>query len=625
MRKWVGAKSYLVRLLCLVAIPCIGLLALSSNGAAQTTSTAPIRTLLRAPILDCAASQAPSHPSELGANTITVHAVTDSDVTEAYPTSNCGSEVVMRVGYDDYLEPDGKIIRGLIKFPLTAIPQVATVTNASLQVFLVESWDFEGATRVITAYRVTQPWVEDIVGWGNAPSFGEAYGQAAVHHDAAEQGAWYSLDVTALVSAWHSGLHANYGLMLRDPEWSGYDSSWKGFATAETVLFSPRLVIDYDVAAPTATPTYTPTITTTATPTHTPTITTTPQATEPSPDYVAYLPILLKQSACVTTEASPTPVGPQEMVALVVGIADYENMSSSLASSPTRAGAPGSDILFSVRDAHKMHDRLTHRPSHSGVDYLLAAAQGYGTQNMMLLLDQQATKAGIRDAILGWLDPLEDESTQVLFFFSGHGMYAPDDNPPEEADGLDEFIVPFDIECLHCGTPQVIWLPETAVRDDELDQWLNELESQHITVIIDSCFSGGMVGTGGYAVKGLSWTPELQSGKVPVVVGDGFAQDIDGDGRVILMASREDQGSWEFGELAHGVFTYYLLEALRTPVADTNVNGYVSAEEAYAYLRDRVDNWVFDKTGEHQNPQLFDTLPGQADLTQPVIVAPCPW
>jgi uncharacterized caspase-like protein len=321
--------------------------------------------------------------------------------------------------------------------------------------------------------------------------------------------------------------------------------------------------------------------------------------------------------------AARAQVDPQQMVALVVGIGDYEYMPPLSISSAARAGAPGVDPLFTVRDAHKVFDLLSYEAS--GTGDLMAALRAYDTLSIKLLQDRQATKAGIRDAILGWLDPLEDESTQVLFYFSGHGMYAPDDDPPEEADGRDEFIVPFDVECIHCGTPQAVWLPETAIRDDELNLWLNELESQHITIIIDSCFSGGIVATGAQAVKGLSGAAGLQSGELPLLVGDGFAQDINEAGRVILMASREDQGSWEFGELAHGVFTYYLLEALRTPSADSNANGYVSAEEAYAYLRDRVDSCVFTNTGEHQNPQMVDALPGQADLTEPTFIALCPW
>jgi hypothetical protein len=99
------------------------------------------------------------------------------------------------------------------------------------------------------------------------------------------------------------------------------------------------------------------------------------------------------------------------------------------------------------------------------------------------------------------------------------------------------------------------------------------------------------------------------------------------------MASQETQGSWEFSALKNGAFTYYLVEALHSPAADTNSNGFVSAEEAYAYLAPKVDNYVYehakDKNGQihvyHQNPQLYDGISGQVDLTRPIVTTSCPF
>ena len=309
---------------------------------------------------------------------------------------------------------------------------------------------------------------------------------------------------------------------------------------------------------------------------------------------------------------------------MVVGIADYEHMPLS-ASSATRAGAPGFDLMYTVCDGHQTQDRLAYACSCNAWPGMFASALRAERCSVRLLEDSQATKAGIRDAILNWLDPREDENTQVVFFFSGHGMYAADDNPPEEADGYDEFIVPYDLDCLYCDTPQAEWNPETAIRDDELDSWLSQLESQHIVVLIDSCFAGGMASSPVATARGLPQISALSNATSSLQIGDGFAQDINRSGRVVLMASQETQGSWEFGELKNGAFTYYLAEALRSPAADTNGNGWVSAEEAYLYLRDRVDNYVYGYTGYHQDPKIYDGVSGQTDLTQPIITTACPW
>jgi uncharacterized caspase-like protein len=236
------------------------------------------------------------------------------------------------------------------------------------------------------------------------------------------------------------------------------------------------------------------------------------------------------------------------------------------------------------------------------------------SSNMWLLLDSQASKAAIHSAIVNWLDPLEDENTTVVIFFSGHGMYAPDDNG-DENDPYDEFIVPHEIEW---DATQSRWRQEMAIRDDELAQWLSVLESQHVVVILDSCFSGGMIDVrSGQSARGLGQKPPVPEAMTAALWRDGFAQDIEGPGRIVLAASAEAQSSWEFGALKNGVFTYYLLEAMTSPSADTNGNGWISAEEAFAYAASRVDNYVWTHTGTHQNPQMSDGVSGEVDLTQP--------
>jgi uncharacterized caspase-like protein len=146
-------------------------------------------------------------------------------------------------------------------------------------------------------------------------------------------------------------------------------------------------------------------------------------------------------------------------------------------------------------------------------------------------------------------------------------MYAPDDNG-DESDLRDEFIVPHEIEW---DSVELRWLHEMAIRDDELDRWLSVLESRQIVILVDSCFSGGQIETTGDATRGLAWQPDAQGEMTAAQWRDGFTQDVQGPGRIVVTASTEDQGSWEFGELQNGVFSYFLLEALRTPGADTSL------------------------------------------------------
>jgi uncharacterized repeat protein (TIGR01451 family) len=171
----------------------------------------------------------------------TLYSVGDTCIMKGYSTTNFGIYSDMWVGYDDYLNPDGKIVRSLIKFDLSAIPTGTSIASAILQVYKLGSWDYPGKTRTITTYGVGSNWAETSVTWNTRPSSTDAYGSASVTH---ESGGWHSFNVTTLVRGWVNGTLPNYGVMLRGPEHSGSDSSWKSFCTREG-SYDPKLVITY--------------------------------------------------------------------------------------------------------------------------------------------------------------------------------------------------------------------------------------------------------------------------------------------------------------------------------------------------------------------------------------------
>jgi hypothetical protein len=174
--------------------------------------------------------------------------VADTCVLQGYPSDNVGGVSDMWVGYDDYLAPDGRIVRSLVQFDLSIIPSNVSINQATLNLFLYSSWDFPGRTRTITTYRIGSTWSEMSVNWYSQPSILEAYGSSGVTHG---QWQWYSFDVTALVQGWINGTFPNYGLALRGPEHSGSDSSWKAFYTREG-SYPPYLQISYGAASSTA-------------------------------------------------------------------------------------------------------------------------------------------------------------------------------------------------------------------------------------------------------------------------------------------------------------------------------------------------------------------------------------
>jgi len=138
--------------------------------------------------------------------------------------------------------------RTYLLFPLSAIPARATVTSASLQVY-VNDWPFDGSAS-LGVYRVTASWDESL-SWSTRPTTDSTLRAAA---DVSSVEGWVSWDVTSLVRAWQ-GDGANYGFMLGGaptPDARAGDG-WAAAAvgrTAADVTHAPRLVVSYSRPSP---------------------------------------------------------------------------------------------------------------------------------------------------------------------------------------------------------------------------------------------------------------------------------------------------------------------------------------------------------------------------------------
>ena len=172
----------------------------------------------------------------------TFYSVADSTIFQGYPSLNLGSVVDMWAGYDEYLDPPGQIVRSLIFFDISSLPSNQNILGATLRIYLVESWDYPDTSRTISTYRIASNWAEHNVTWNNTPAFGEDYGSQSILPSAFD---WHDYDMTNLVRSWYDGTYNNYGIMLRGPEVSGLDSSWRSFGTRESD-YVPELVIQYE-------------------------------------------------------------------------------------------------------------------------------------------------------------------------------------------------------------------------------------------------------------------------------------------------------------------------------------------------------------------------------------------
>ncbi len=133
--------------------------------------------------------------------------------------------------------------RTFLLFPLSAIPVGATVTSASLQVY-VNDWPFDGSAE-LGVYRVTTPW-EESLSWASRPATDSALRAST---DVSSIVDWVSWDVTSLAQAWRSDT-PNYGFMLGGapaPE-AMAGNGWAAAAvgrTAGDAAHAPRLIVSY--------------------------------------------------------------------------------------------------------------------------------------------------------------------------------------------------------------------------------------------------------------------------------------------------------------------------------------------------------------------------------------------
>jgi hypothetical protein len=603
----------------------------------------------------------------------------DAPVREGAPSATAPNQLYLGAGYDNgWLYGSTGRVRSYLRFNLSSLPADSTITSATLRVYQVAGQDYPGVTRTITFYRATGSWNESSITWNNRPGYAEAVGSVHTTYNFA---GWRDVDLTDLVRAWVAGSQTNYGLVAIGPE--SIEGVLRAFGSRESAygpelhisyVPTPPPVLDVspgsqyvradsskqlsvqisnvtanslswtatklggaawlslDKTAGSATPASPDTLGLTVNPGGRPLgiyteqirISSTTPEVEGSPQTVAvtmevvdsleqvYVPFILKGGGGSTAP---------EVVALIVGIGDYKELPSASASGdlPDGWGDEATDLPNPPRDVEDFHIALLEELDVSQ-DSILRYGGGPDETTGTGLLEVDgdvilqsypiATRNNIISAF-GQLDNMEDEGTIVIFYYSGHGGQNPDLDD-DEGDDFDEFIAMYDTDVVDNQFINIL-------TDDDLNALLASLESQHILIILDSCYSGSMVDaaamgrSGDLRRRGLG-KPRYNG--VDSVPGELMAMaDLSGPARVIITGGTGDQSTWESDSLQNGVFTYFYLQGLKDAVNDANQNSRVSAEEAYWFSRDLVDDWVYSNVGEHQNPDIYDRYSGQIDLT----------
>jgi hypothetical protein len=234
-------------------------------------------------------------------------------------------------------------------------------------------------------------------------------------------------------------------------------------------------------------------------------------------------------------------------VAVIIGISNYRE-----------SGIPR--LPFAERDAQTVAQYLEN-------------AVGVPRQNMRILLNDRAARSDFEETFEQWLPRRVTAKSDVFVYYAGHGALDP-------AAG-ESYLVPYEG---HPDSPQT--------RMYALKRLYEKLDAlgANTVVFLDSCFSG--LGGRSIATKGR---PIVITAADPVLTFGNIA---------VLTAATANQISSDYEPFQHGLFTYFLLRALRGD-ADANGDRWVDLQETYAFVVDRVATTALRELNRDQTPTLL--------------------
>ncbi|MGF1568405.1 MAG: caspase family protein [Nodosilinea sp.] len=186
---------------------------------------------------------------------------------------------------------------------------------------------------------------------------------------------------------------------------------------------------------------------------------------------------------------------------------------------------------------------------------------------------QPPTLAAVRQSFSRITAAAQPQDT-ILFYFSGHGLIHPSSNQA--------------VLCFRDTWQD--YLAESGLPLPELLRDLGQSPARQQLVWLDACHSGGMTLWGGKDSK-----PSNLQDPTPQMVAVLRQRAAQGRGFYALLSCDHDQRSWEFPELGHGVFTYYLMRGLRGEAADDQ--GVVDADNLYKYIYHQTLRYI-DKANQ---------------------------
>jgi len=232
------------------------------------------------------------------------------------------------------------------------------------------------------------------------------------------------------------------------------------------------------------------------------------------------------------------------------------------------------------RDSRIRNLQYADRDAESIRDFLLdPKGGGVPRANLLYLANENATYANIHSALFDFLTKPGPDDLAIVYF-AGHGT--PDPKRPDNV-----YMVGYDTEVDHIGG--------TAVPMWDLQASFERTLHASVVTFVDACHSGGAKDQLAN-LSNQNWI-KLGYGKHRAVITASDVNELSSEG-----------DKWGGG---HGVFTYYLLQAL-TGAADVKHDRQISVGEVFDYVRRRV----VDDTRGAQTPTALAGLARGIILTR---------
>lgn len=205
-------------------------------------------------------------------------------------------------------------------------------------------------------------------------------------------------------------------------------------------------------------------------------------------------------------------------------------------------------------------------------DSLLEATQAFPQKNIIIHHDFAPQKPLLETVKTSLETIVTSAKTQdtILFYFSGHGLL---ETQSQET-----------VLCV--ADTQTDNLLKTGLILQELLQRLSQCSAHCQVIWLDACHCGNMTLRG---AKGCTEEPSWDdpTSQLLATLRQKAAKS---KGFYALLSCDQGQKSWEFPDLGHGVFSYFLMRGLRGEAADGK--GVIKADELYQYVYNQTLNYI---------------------------------